>query len=95
MDLQSLTRRASQHHRLMRQTTDEPVMLVRIENEHWVFERLEFDSIHRLSHRLIVHEQGQSRTIGGTEDLQTAVEVARCMAQQEQKTVTIHPIKVN
>ncbi|MBT61040.1 MAG: hypothetical protein CMA63_05765 [Euryarchaeota archaeon] len=67
--------------------------MVRIENEHWVFERIEEGVLHNLTHKLILHEGSSQKVIGGTIDMQTAMQVAQCMAQKENRIVMIQPIK--
>jgi hypothetical protein len=66
--------------------------LVRIENEKWVFEQIDQEVLHHLTHRLILHEEEGSRTIGATISLASAMHVAKCMAEQEQKIVLIRPM---
>ena len=66
--------------------------LVRIENEKWVFEQIDPEVLHHLTHRLILHEEEGSRTIGATVSLASAMHVAKCMAEQEQKIVLIRPM---
>ncbi len=66
--------------------------LVRIENEKWVFEQIDQEVLHHLTHRLILHEEEGSRTIGATVSLASAMHVAKCMAEQEQKIVLIRPM---
>ena len=66
--------------------------LVRIENEKWVFEQIDPEVLHHLTHRLILHEEEGSRTIGATISLASAMHVAKCMAEQEQKIVLIRPM---
>ena len=66
--------------------------LVRIEDEKWVFERIDEDVLHQLTHRLVLHEEEGARTIGATINLASAMHVAKCMAEQEQKIVLIRPM---
>ena len=66
--------------------------LVRIEDEKWVFEQIDQEVLHHLTHRLILHEEEGSRTIGATVSLASAMHVAKCMAEQEQKIVLIRPM---
>ena len=47
--------------------------LVRIENEHWVFERIEETTLYNLTHRLVVQTENGERVVGVTEDLSTAL----------------------
>ena len=66
--------------------------LVRIEDEKWVFERIDENVLHQLTHRLVLHEEEGTRTIGATINLASAMHVAKCMAEQEQKIVLIRPM---
>ena len=66
--------------------------LVRIEDEKWVFEQIDQEVLHHLTHRLILHEEECSRTIGATVSLASAMHVAKCMAEQERKIVLIRPM---
>ena len=63
--------------------------LVRIEDEKWVFERVDEQTLHQLTHRLVLHEEEGTRTIGATVNLASAMHVAKRMAEQEQKIVLI------
>ena len=83
-DLASLTSRAERIGQQMGPLTEVPA-LVRIENEHWIFERIEASTLHELTHRLV------AQTTDGEEDLTTALEVARCMAERDQRVVLIQP----
>ena len=71
--------------------TDVPAM-IRIEDEHWVFERIEEGVLQNLTHRLIVHDSEGEKTIGATLDMNTAMMVAQKMATVENKIVMIRPI---
>ena len=66
--------------------------LVRIENEHWIFERIEETTLYNLTHRLVVQTDEGEQVVGVTEDFSTALEVARCMAENEQHVVLIQPL---
>lgn len=66
--------------------------MVRIENEHWVFERIEDGVLYNLTHKLILHDGSDQKVIGGTTDMQTAMQVAQCMAQKENRIIMIQPI---
>jgi len=66
--------------------------LVRIENEHWVFERIEEVTLFNITHRLVLASDDGDQVLGVTEDFTTAVEVARCMAENDGKVVVIQPI---
>ena len=70
---------------------DVPAM-IRIEDEHWVFERVEEGVLQNLTHRLIIHDSTGSKTIGATADMDTAMQVAQKMATLENKIVMIKPI---
>ena len=89
-DLASLTTRAKTTVTEMGPLVEVPA-LVRIENEHWVFERIEEATLYNLTHRLVVQTENGERVVGVTEDLSTALEVARCMAESEQHVVLIQP----
>ena len=52
---------------------DVPAM-IRIEDEHWVFERVEDGVLQNLTHRLIVHDSAGSTTIGATAGMETAMQ---------------------
>ena len=66
--------------------------MVRIEEEHWIFERISQEVLTQLTHRLVIHKPSGTEAIGGTLDLQTAVEVARRMAQKNGQVVMIEPL---
>jgi len=66
--------------------------MVRIENEHWVFERIEEGVLSTLTHKLILHDDEGEKVIGGTTDMRTAMKVAQCMAQKENRIIMIQPI---
>ena len=70
---------------------DVPAM-IRIEDEHWVFERVEAGLLQNLTHRLIVHDSAGSTTIGATAGMETAMQVAQKMATLENKIVMIRPL---
>ena len=70
---------------------DVPAM-IRIENEHWVFERVEEGVLRKLTHRLIIHDSAGAKTIGATENMEIAMQVAQKMATLENKIVMIKPI---
>ena len=55
---------------------DVPAM-IRIEDEHWVFERVEEGVLKNLTHRLIIHDSAGAKTIGATENMETAMQVAQ------------------
>ena len=52
-DLASLTSRAERVGQQMGPLTEVPA-LVRIENEHWIFERIEASTLYQLTHRLVL-----------------------------------------
>ena len=66
--------------------------LVRIENEHWIFERIEASTLHQLTHRLVLQTDQGEEVLGVTENFATALEVARCMAECDQRVVLIQPL---
>ena len=70
---------------------DVPAM-IRIEDEHWVFERIEDGILKNLTHRLIVHDSEGEKTLGATADLKTAMQVAQRMAAKENKIIMIKPL---
>ena len=90
-DLASLTSRAQRTGHQMGPLTEVPA-LVRIENEHWVFERIEDGVLYNITHKLILHEGDKEKVIGGTSDMRTAMKVAQCMAQKENRIVMIQPV---
>jgi len=90
-DLASLTTRTERVSEQMGPSVEVPA-LVRIENEHWVFERIEEATLNKLTHRLVLPSEEGDRILGVTEDFSTAIEVARCMAENDGKVVMIQPI---
>ena len=90
-DLQGLKTRTQLIGSEMGPMVEVPAM-VRIENEHWVFERIENGVLYNLTHKLILHEEGNQKVIGGTTDMRTAMQVAQCMEQKENRIVMIQPI---
>ena len=62
-DLASLTSRAERTVQQMGPLTEVP-SLVRIENEHWVFERIEASVLSQLSHRLVVQTPTGEEVLG-------------------------------
>jgi hypothetical protein len=90
-DLASLTTRTQRVGQQMGPSVEVPA-LVRIENEHWVFERIEETTLYNLTHRLVLPSDDGDRILGVTEDFSTAIEVARCMAENDGKVVMIQPI---
>ena len=90
-DLKGLTSRTQQTKLTMGPLQEVPAM-VRIEEEHWVFERISQEVLTQLTHRLVIHKPSGTKAIGGTLDLQTAVEVARRMAQKNGEVVMIEPL---
>jgi hypothetical protein len=89
-DLASLTTRAERIGQQMGPLVDVPA-LVRIENDHWVFERVEASTLEALTHRLVLPQADGEEVLGVTEDLSTAIEVARCMAEHDGRVVLIQP----
>ena len=90
-DLASLTSRAERIGQQMGPLTEVPA-LVRIENEHWIFERIEASTLHELTHRLVEQTADGEEVVGVTKNLTTALEVARCMAERDQRVVLIQPL---
>ena len=90
-DLRGLKIRTSATGTEMGPLVDVPAM-IRIEDEHWVFERVEEGVLNNLTHRLIVHDSAGAKTIGATENMETAMQVAQKMATLENKIVMIKPI---
>ena len=90
-DLASLTSRTERIGQQMGPLTEVPA-LVRIENEHWIFERIEASTLRELTHRLIVQTSDGEEVLGVTEDLSTALEVARCMAANDNQVVLIQAL---
>ena len=90
-DLRGLKTRTSATGSEMGPLVDVPAM-IRIEDEHWVFERVEAGVLNNLTHRLIVHDSSGSKTIGATAGMETAMQVAQKMATLENKIVMIKPI---
>ena len=66
--------------------------MVRIENEHWIFERIEEGVLYNLTHKLTLHDAEGEKVIGGTTDMRTAIKVAQCMAEKENRIIMIQPI---
>jgi hypothetical protein len=66
--------------------------MVRIEDEHWVFERIEEGVLQNLTHKLILHEDDGQKVIGATVGMETAMKVAKCMAMKEHRIVMIQPL---
>ena len=90
-DLQSLTTRAQRTGKGMGPLVEVPA-LVRIENEHWIFERIDQSTLNQLTHRLVVADEHGEQTLGVTENLHVALEVAKRMAELEQRVVMIQPL---
>jgi len=90
-DLQGLKTRTQTTGSQMGPLVEIPAM-VRIENEHWVFERIEEGVLYNLTHKLILHDAEGEKVIGGTADMRTAMKVAQCMAQKENRIIMIQPI---
>ena len=90
-DLQGLKARTQATGSQMGPLVEIPAM-VRIENEHWVFERIEEGTLYNITHKLILHEGDREKVIGGTTDMKTAMKVAQCMAQKENRIVMIQPV---
>ena len=90
-DLRGLKTRTTTIGNEMGPLVDVPAM-IRIEDEHWVFERVEAGVLQNLTHRLIVHDSTGSTTIGATAGMETAMQVAQKMATLENKIVMIRPL---
>ena len=90
-DLASLTTRAERVGQQMGPLVEVP-SLVRIENEHWIFERIEEATLYNLTHRLVLQTDQGEEVFGVTEDLSTALEVAKCMAENDRRVVLIQAI---
>ena len=90
-DLRGLKARTTVTGNQMGPLVDVPAM-IRIENEHWVFERIEDGVLKNLTHRLIVHDSEGEKTLGATEDLKTAMQVAQRMATKENNIIMIKPL---
>ena len=75
-DLRGLKTRTTAIGNEMGPLVDVPAM-IRIEDEHWVFERVEDGVLQSLTHRLIVHDSTGSTTIGATAGMETAMQVAQ------------------
>ena len=90
-DLRGLKARTTQTGNQMGPLVDVPAM-IRIENEHWVFERIEASTLHELTHRLVLQTSDGEEVLGVTEDLSTALEVARCMAENDKQVVLIQAL---
>ena len=89
--LEGLTKRSRDIGNNMGPLADVPAM-VRIEDERWVFERISGEVLHQLSHRLVIHSGEETRTIGATVDLSTAIKVASDMAKNDGRVILIEPI---
>ena len=90
-DLASLTTRAERVGQQVGPLVEVP-SLVRIENEHWIFERIEEATLYNLTHRLVLQTDQGEEVFGVTEDFSTALEVAKCMAENDRRVVLIQAI---
>jgi hypothetical protein len=63
--------------------------LIRIENDHWVFEKVDGNLLKDLKHKLVLKIGLESTTLGATKDLDTALFVAGKIAEQEGKIVLV------
>ena len=90
-DLRGLKTRTTTTSEQMGPLVDVPAM-IRIENEHWIFERIEEGVLNSLTHKLVIHDSTGPKTIGATVDMDTAMHVAQKMAAKENKIVMIKPI---
>lgn len=91
-DLQGLSGRTKVIGSDMGPLVEVPAML-RIENEKWIFERINQETLTHLTHRLVIHESEGPRTLGATLDLDTAMQVAQGMARTEGSVVLIEPLR--
>ena len=91
-DLQGLSGRTKAIGSDMGPLVEVPAML-RIENEKWIFERINQETLTHLTHRLVIHESEGPRTLGATLDLDTAMQVAQGMARTEGSVVLIEPLR--
>jgi hypothetical protein len=66
--------------------------LIRIENDHWIFERADPAALAKARHRIVVHEDGAPLSLGGCTDMTTALDVARRMAENDGRVVLIEPV---
>ena len=66
--------------------------LIRIEDDHWVFERADPVALAKARHRIIVHDDGAPLSLGGCTDMGTALDVARRMAEVDGRVVLIAPV---
>ncbi len=66
--------------------------LIRIENDHWIFERADPAALAKARHRIVVHEEGTPLSLGGCTDMTTALDVARRMAENDGRVVLIEPV---
>lgn len=66
--------------------------LIRIEDDHWVFERADPAALANVRHRIVVHENGAPLSLGGCTDMDTALSVARRMAELDGRVVLIEPV---
>lgn len=63
--------------------------LIRIEAEHWVFEKVDGAEFNKLKHKLILQHDGDQTTLGATIDIDTALYVAGKIAEREGKVVLV------
>ncbi len=66
--------------------------LIRIENDHWVFEKIDGNLFKDLKHKLVLKIGLESKTLGATRDLDTALFVAGKIAEREGKIVLVESI---
>ncbi|MEK9730947.1 MAG: hypothetical protein VW230_04220 [Candidatus Poseidoniales archaeon] len=87
-DLKTLKQRTSQTtSEMMGQRIVPP--LIRIEDNHWVFERVDGAEYSQLKHKLILQNEVDQTTLGATFDLDTALYVAGKIAEHEGKIVLV------
>ena len=89
-DLKTLKQRTWKTTSEMIQNSEIIPPLIRIEHDHWVFEKLDPRAFSDLKHKLIVHDEHQGKiTLGVTFDMDTALHVASKMAEIDQKIVSV------
>ncbi|MDA0715918.1 MAG: hypothetical protein O2866_00365 [archaeon] len=87
-DLKTLKQRTNQ---TTSEMMDQPIVppLIRIEDDHWVFERVDSAEYSKLKHKLILQNEVNQATLGVTFDLDTALYVAGKIAENEGKIVLV------
>ena len=90
-DLKGLSERSANAEESMGELVKIPA-LIRIEGEHWVFERCDADVLKEITHKLVVHSTSEKQVIGGTIGIRSALDVAKRMADEKGEVVLIQPI---